>query len=514
MAVDRGGSTMGDHLSGDVFGINVEGWVEQHRSRDPYEVVREPIQNALDTGTDLYVRIDYDDQSVVVEDFAENGVDDLSQFYDLFAGDKQYDPEKRGRFGRGVKEFIGASDETVIASTGGALRFQFDTVHDGDGVTVDATRETYPDATRDQGTVVYGTNTDWTHSDLDAVENFVEQLWLPEDQALSLDIYDGEKPARTAVKTHDEPDAVLKRQYLPTLVVEDGFQQEQKRRTTVEVQKTEPGDGAVYELGVPVTTGENFPFRFNVQQKTPVTERRNELDNSYRTDLMQSLLNERLDLVDDDELSEDYVTQYLSQFAHKTSSSVQQEYIERRFGTPSDDLLVYTDETPTIAVTWAMQRQLPMENADEYSSTVRGILTKHCPSVQDWYDDQTDDRSIDVIDDPGDAQQAFIEYLESEILERTSARDVTFEVAFISEDTEDGQTHATYSPADETIYLNALADTWNEPSPDRIGTALHELGHHKTNPEDAGHGPDWYQTVEQLAGQVIYSLSDNHDNID
>lgn len=497
----------------DVFGIDVAGWVEQHRSRDPYEVVREPIQNALDTGTDLYVRIDYDDTAVVVEDFAEDGVDELAQFYDLFAGDKQYDPEQRGRFGRGVKEFIGASDETVITSTGGALRFQFDTTYDADGVTVDATRETYPDATRDCGTVVYGANTDWTRDDLAVVEDFVERLWLPEDQALSLDIYDnGERPARSTVLTHEESDAVLERQSLPTLVVEDGIQQEQQRRTTVEIQKTEPGDGAVYELGIPVTTGEEFPVRFNVQQKTPVTERRNELDNSYRTDLMQAVLDERLDLFDDAELGEEYVTRYLSQFTHRISWSTQQDYIHRRFGTDPDDLLVYTDATPSIAVTWAMQRDVPMENADEYSSTVRRILTDHCPSVQEWYDDQQTEQSITVVDEPGDAQETFIDYLESEILERTTAADVDIELAFITEDTTDGQTKATYSPADETIYLNALADTWDAPSPRRIGTALHELGHHETDPSEAGHGPDWYRTVEELSGEVIHRLTTDHDS--
>jgi len=37
----------------------------------------------------------------------------------------------------------------------------------------------------------------------------------------------------------------------------------------------------VYEIGILVTSGEAFPFVFNVRQKTPVTERWNELDNSY-----------------------------------------------------------------------------------------------------------------------------------------------------------------------------------------------------------------------------------------
>lgn len=48
----------------------------------------------------------YGDQSIINEDYGD-GVEDLSRFYGLFSGDKPYDPEKRSRFGRGIKEFIG-----------------------------------------------------------------------------------------------------------------------------------------------------------------------------------------------------------------------------------------------------------------------------------------------------------------------------------------------------------------------------------------------------------------------
>jgi len=94
---------------------------------------------------------------------------------------------------------------------------------------------------------------------------------------------------------------------------------------------------------------------------------------------------------------------------------------------------------------------------------------------------------------------------------RTRAYGVDFELAYISEDTEDGQTHATYSPEDETVYLNAFADEWNEPTPRRIGTVLHELGHHETNPDEDGHGPDWYHAVEELSGEVIQDLQEDLD---
>jgi hypothetical protein len=395
----------------------------------------------------------------------------------------------------------------VISSTGGGLRFSFDTVYDEavDEYRVESSREVLSDVERDRGTMVYGSNSDWTQQDLKQVEEFVSDLWMPRDRELCLETY---SPYSEEVVTGEEPDAVLEGQSLPTIVFDEGVQKEKYRRTPVEVNRTEPGDGGIYEMGIPVTSDEEFPFLFNVHQKTPVTERRNELDNSYRSDLMQSLLDNRLDLLEDEELGEEYVTQYLSHFSYKTSEETQQEYISRRFDTSPDDLLVYSDSTPNMAVTWAVQRQLPMENLNEYSRNISRILDHQCPSVQEWFNQQNSETSIKPVETVGEDQEDLIEYFEEEILGRTSADDVDFELAVISEDTEEGQTHATYSPVEETIYLNALADDWSSPTPRRIGTALHEIGHHETDPEKDGHGPNWYQAVEELSGEVIQNLEE------
>jgi len=351
--------------------------------------------------------------------------------------------------------------------------------------------------------MVYGSNSDWGEDDLGRVEEFVSDLWMPRDRELGLETF---QPYSEQLITGEKPDATLENQYLPTIAFENGVQKEKHRRTPVEVNKTEPGEGGIYEMGIPVTQGEEFPFLFNVHQKTPVTERRNELDNSYRSDLMRSLLNNRLELLDDEELEEEYVTQYLSQFSHKTSDETQQKYISRRFDTDPGELLVYTDSTPSMAVTWAVQRQLPMEKLNEYSRNIRGILNNQCPSVQEWFNEQTSERSIEPVETPGEDQEDLIQFFEEEILGRTTAGDVSFELAYISEDSENGQTQATYSPVDETIYLNALADDWSSPTPQRIGTALHEIGHHVTDPQKDGHGPRWYHAVEELSGEVIQNL--------
>lgn len=60
-------------------------------------------------------------------------------------------------------------------------------------------------------------------------------------------------------------------------------------------------------------------------------------------------------------------------------------------------------------MTWAMQRQLPMEKAGDYSRNVSRILWKQCPSVEDWCRKQSDGRSIDVIESPKPTQEQFLE---------------------------------------------------------------------------------------------------------
>ena len=58
---------------------------------------------------------------------------------------------------------------------------------------------------------------------------------------------------------------------------------------------------------------------------------------------------------------------------------------------------------------------------------------------------------------------------------------------------------------------SVLADSWDEPTPRRIGTVLHGLRHHETEPDEDSHGPDWYQAVEELSSTVTQSIQDDLD---
>jgi len=512
----------GDHCmamtSDGVFGVDVDGWVKQHRSRDTYEVVREAVQNALDTESDLYVRVDYDDQAVVVEDYHDDGVEELSHFYDLFSGDKRHDPTQRGRFGRGIKEFIGASEETVISSTGGALRFEIGSEYDEeeDKVHVDAERTEYTGAERHKGTVVYGHNPEWSQDDLHQVQKFIKNLWVPKGQEIMLDVQGEELPDSVdepyeTVLTHDEPDASIDRQKLKTLVVDDGVQKEERRNTTVEIRRTTEGEGGVYEMGIPVTMEDDMPFVFNVHQKTPVTERRTELDDDYREDLVQALLNEHLDLVHDDELTEEYLTQHLSTASYKIDTDIQQEYIRRLLDSDLDETLVYTEDTPVSWIQAAQQQHnFTVENAEEYSSNVGSLLESHLKSVEEWHGELESGQVIEPVE-PTEAQETFMEYVQDELVERSGIwADIEMQTARIT-DEKDGQTKAMYHPNDDVIYLNTLAEDWEEPSAELNGVMVHELAHEER--PASGHGQGWWNKMEKLAGEVIEDLYDDLERV-
>ena len=42
-----------------------------------------------------------------------------------------------------------------------------------------------------------------------------------------------------------------------------------------------------------------------------------------------------------------------------------------------------------------------------------------------------------------------------------------------------------------------------------MDTDTDRLGYRETNPDEDGHGPDWYHAVKELGGEVILDLQDD-----
>lgn len=515
-----------------LYEIDEDSWNERQQERNLYEVVREPIQNSMDTGSNIKVQVNYDDNSIVVEDFDEEGVHDLGNFYTLFEGTKAGDPEKRGRFGRGTKELVGASDDVVISSTGGAVRFDVE----------QGSRTEYEEAKRDEGTVVYASNPEWGEEDLDEVKEFVERI-MPE-KGMEIELEDDR--GYESVIGYEEPDTL----YNSVLETANG----EERETEVEVRRTEEGKGGIYEMGIPVTWSEDFPFTFNIQQTVQMAEQRQDVDSDYRREVLHSLLREEMDFLQDSELTETYVTENLIK-SETLPEEREIEYLERRFELPVDSLVVssfskYDDK--------AEQSGYEVLETSDFDSNVSSLMNRNLMTTKELAEHLQDSDKVDKNIEPNEVQQRFLDFVEDEIIDpiwswgdaepsdelhKTLGKDSRsgtpvemgekpdVDIAFRDNEGEEADRWAFYDPLDHTIYFNVAEteDNWEDlhlgrkeimnsserfikeygietgiPEPQRIGVAVHEAAHAEA--DSAEHDKEWYQTMELMAGTLMQKL--------
>lgn len=514
-----------------LYAIDEDSWNKRQQGRSLHEVVREPIQNSMDTGSDIKIQLNYEDSSVVVEDYDDEGVQDLGNFYTLFDGTKAGNPEKRGRFGRGTKELVGASDEVVISSTGGAVRFDVE----------QGSRITYENAERDRGTVVYASNSDWGEEDLDEVKDFVHRLMPEEGMEIKLE---DDRGYEAAVE-YEEPDAV----YDAVLETAEG----EDRRTAVEVKTSERGMGGIYEMGIPVTWSEDFPYSLNVQQTVRMAEQRQDVDSDYRRELMHSLLKEEMDLLQDSELTESYVTENLVA-SRRLPEDVEKEYLKRRFNKPVNRLVVssfpqYDDK--------AEQSGYEVLHTPEYDGNVSFMMKNNLKTTKELVEHLQETDEVDKDIEPSEVQQKFLDFVEDEVIDpiwswsdaepggslyKTLGRDSRsrtplemgekpdVDIAFRNNE-EGADRWAFYDHMDHTIYFNVAEtdDNWEDlrlgytdimdvgesfveqhdietevPEPQRIGVAIHEAAHAEA--DSLQHDKEWYKTMELMAGTLLQKL--------
>jgi len=474
---------MGDGL----FAFNDAGWIEQHRSRDLYEVAREPVQNALDTGSDIHVTLDHTDNVIAVEDTYPSGIDDLEQVISVYEGDKGGDPERRGRFGRGIKEYIAACDRVAVETTGGGLAVNIEY----DPEDIRWSREEY-ETDRAVGTRVEGHRADWTETDLDRVGSFIEAIQVPPEQELYLEVRE-EDAVYAETFTHQQPDATIADTMLKTVMAEDGVRSEEYRRTDVHVRR-DADDSGIYELGIPVTDiGPDLVL--DVQQKTPIAERRNELPSTYHTALARRVLERYPGVLTDAELKDAWITDALTANEDWLDPAAQQAYVEARFGDPEG--LVLETDSPGHAIDRAQNHGMTVLDPDAYASSVGAVLEATVPTAAEWSQQYLDDRELVPVE-PDPDQAEFLAHIEDEMLPEIEAP--ALEEVRLAEITGTDTTEALYRGAEETIYLNVLIDDWDGVTPYRVGVVMHEIAHAKT----PGHGHDkvWYNTLDQLAGQL------------
>jgi hypothetical protein len=240
-------------------------------------IIGELLQNVFDeagaTRADLTLTREPGSRDVIVtvEDDAPDGFHDLSHAYTLFAPSKKVDdPEKRGRFNLGDKLVLALAKEARLVSTKGGWSFDEDGRH--------SVRER-----RERGTKLT-LRIPLTKDEQRACEDFVRRLLPPENVAT---FYNGvQVPSRQKIGTQN---VCLKTE---AASADTGALVETYRFTDVNVYAAlgGPGDGWLYEMGIPVVATMDG-YDVEVMQKVPLNIDRSNVPPSFLRDCRAAALN-------------------------------------------------------------------------------------------------------------------------------------------------------------------------------------------------------------------------------
>lgn len=258
------------------FKIDADGFSGLQAHREPWQLAREPISNALDEpvtevvvtlvhgGGDARKRLAH----LRVVDDSPAGFADLADAYTFFRRTpKRRRPDLRGRFNMGEKELLAIALRAKIVSTTGAVEF----CDDGE---VRRRREQ-----TERGTVVE-VDAPWTAGQVDDVQAMLRRFLPPDGKRL---VVNGDEVA------HRRPLHVVEATLQTVLEDEDGLRPT-SRRTQIHVHEAPDGEGWLYELGIPVCRIDP-PYLVDVQQKIPLTTERDRVLPSFLRDVLAETLN-------------------------------------------------------------------------------------------------------------------------------------------------------------------------------------------------------------------------------
>ena len=296
------------------FAVSHEGMREQHAGRAPWELVKELVQNAWDEAPNATVcQVDIISESpdttrITVTDDGPGFADIADSYTLLRATPKRRDPNKRGRFNLGEKEFISVATCARVETAGHTVTFPL-----GGGRRVSRNKRT-------RGTVITALMP-WnqTHA-----EDLRERLAIFRPTGCALVVNGQEIPRREPLAVHS---AVL------DTVLQDGPGEpvrRTRRRTEVHLlpQRLEaqaraadattlwdfdeiqnPGSveqSWLYEMGIPIQPIDT-PWDIDVQQKVPMPPNRTETPTRYLQTIYAEALNAGYNLLEPEEFGRNWV---------------------------------------------------------------------------------------------------------------------------------------------------------------------------------------------------------------
>ena len=283
-----------DMIAQQWFEIDPEGLRSLNSGREPWDLIKELIQNAWDEAP-------FASECRVTTESAENGTATLVTVEDNGSGfadirhsftlmsntPKRNEPTKRGRFNRGEKDVISVAKEATVETTGTTVRF-------------------LPDGTREQenngrlrGTLVRLTMP-WNEAERVGMINRLRTLRPPPGCQT---VVDGNP-------IYANPAEAVRQAHLETVIQEGntGPMKSVKRNARIEITNPHDASGKtrIYEMGIPIQEID-CPWDVDVQVKVPLDEKRDNVKPKYLRKIYTEVLNAVHYMTEAEEFSEAWV---------------------------------------------------------------------------------------------------------------------------------------------------------------------------------------------------------------
>lgn len=299
--------------------ISTDGFAAMNAARPPEHLVKELVQNALDSiaeGEPGQINLNYGyHQGQFYIECRDNGsgIECLSDLRVVYLTHKTDSHLKRGRFGRGFKEALCVADYALVQSKGQQIEF----LYDGQ----ERVTQENPSGTFRSGTLVK-MQMAWPPETKLKLDHYFRQFLIPEGIQFRLNgIPLVTRPSQYRVATP-----------LTTEVYDYQAQswKNPRRKTSIHLIPSQADEiPMIYEMGIPVAPVEwTVPFHCNIQQRVPMNPNRDAVATGYPLKLHVACLPILLESMDSETVRQDWV----GNAGKKCDQAVKQQIITKAFG--------------------------------------------------------------------------------------------------------------------------------------------------------------------------------------